>query len=99
MDNTLDALRKLYVALGGDADDVADLVIIPDLINAVASLITTQGIAALPTGTDGQVLTLDSGEWTAANVPSELPAVTATDNGSVLKVVDGEWAVGADATS
>lgn len=99
MDNTLDALRGLYVALGGDADDVANLVIIPDLINAIASLITTQGIAALPTGTDGQVLTLDKGEWTAANVPSELPAVTATDNGSVLKVVEGEWAVGADATS
>lgn len=98
MDNTLDALRKLYVALGGDADDVAGLVIIPDLINAIASLITTQGIAALPTGTDGQVLTLDSGEWTAANVPSELPAVTATENGKVLKVVDGEWAVGTDAT-
>lgn len=99
MDNTLDALRKLYKALGGDADDVANLVIIPDLINAIASLITTNGIAALPTGTDGQVLTLVSGEWTAANAPSELPAVTATENGKVLKVVDGEWAVGTDATS
>ena len=27
-----------------------------------------------------------------------LPAVTADDNGKVLKVVEGEWAVGADAT-
>lgn len=27
-----------------------------------------------------------------------LPAVTADDNGSVLKVVDGAWAVGTDAT-
>lgn len=98
MDNTLDALRKLYKALGGDADDVANLVIIPDLINAIASLITTNGIAALPTGTDGQVLTLVSGEWTAAAVPSELPAVTSTENGKVLKVVDGVWAVGTDAT-
>ena len=98
MDNTLDALRKLYVALGGNSADVANLVIIPDLINAIASIITTNGIATLPTGTNGQVLTLDDGEWTAANVPSELPDVTAADNGSVLKVVDGEWAVGTDAT-
>lgn len=37
MDNTLDALRNLYVAFGGTASDVADLVIIPDLINAIAT--------------------------------------------------------------
>lgn len=78
MDTTVVALRNLYVALGGDADDVANLVIIPDLINAIA----TQAATVV----------------TAANA-SELPAVTATDNGKVLKVVDGEWAVGADATA
>lgn len=38
MDNTLDALRNLYVALGGNAEDVENLVIIPDLINAIAQL-------------------------------------------------------------
>lgn len=74
MDNTLDALRNLYVALGGDADDVANLVIIPDLINAIATLVSSGATA-------------------------ELPAVTASDNGKVLKVVDGEWAVGTDATA
>ena len=78
MDNTIDALRNLYVALGGDAEDVADLVIIPDLINAIA----TQAASIV----------------TAANT-KELPTVTATDNGKVLKVVDGEWAVGEDATA
>lgn len=74
MDNTLDALRNLYVALGGDADNVVNLVIIPDLINAIALLISSGATA-------------------------ELPAVTATDNGKVLKVVEGEWAVGTDATA
>ena len=97
MERTITALRNLYVALGGDLDDVANLVFIPDLINAIADLISTQGIAALPTGTDGQVLTLVSGDWKAADVPDELPPVSATDNGSVLKVIEGVWAVGSDA--
>lgn len=74
MDNTLDALRNLYVALGGDADDVADMVIIPDLLNAIATLISSGATA-------------------------ELPAVTAADNGKVLKVAEGKWAVGTDATA
>ena len=73
MDNTLDALRNLYVAMGGDLEDVENLVIIPDLINAIATLISSGATA-------------------------ELPAVTASDNGKVLKVADGKWAVGTDAT-
>lgn len=78
MDNTLDALRGLFVALGGDADDVANLVIIPDLINAIA----TQAATALSTAG-----------------ASELPEVDAEDNGKVLKVADGKWSVGTDATT
>lgn len=38
MNNTIDALRNLYVALGGEAEDVANIVIIPELIDAIASL-------------------------------------------------------------
>lgn len=78
MDNTLDALRGLYVALGGDADAVANLVVIPDLINAIA----TQAATALATAG-----------------ASELPEVDAEDNGKVLKVADGKWSVGTDATT
>lgn len=95
MDNTLDALRNLYVALGGDADDVADLVITPALINAVAELITaglTEAMPAVTAEDNGKVLTVVSGEWKAAALPSDLPAVTADDNGKILKVVDGAWA-------
>ena len=75
MDNTLDALRGLHVALGGDADDVANLVTIPDLIKVISTQVSTV------VGT------------------KELPEVDADDNGKVLKVVDGEWAVGTDATA
>lgn len=72
MGSTLAALKALYVAFGGDADDVADIVLIPGVINKLATLISSTG------GT--------------------LPAVSATDNGSVLKVADGAWSVGTDNT-
>ena len=75
--NTIDALKALYVALGGDADDVADLVIIPELIAAIAEKVE---------------------DVTAAANTKELPEVSATDNGSVLKVADGKWGIGTDAT-
>lgn len=52
MDNTIVALQNLYVAMGGELTDtyddicdgasVADLVIIPDMINAIAALKTSQ---------------------------------------------------------
>ena len=74
MDNTLDVLRNLYAALGGESGDVENLQTIPDIINAISTQVSTV------VGT------------------KELPEVDADDNGKVLKVVDGEWAVGTDAT-
>lgn len=71
MAQTVDALKALYVALGGSAEDVADVNLIPDMIYAIAT------VAATATA-------------------SELPEVTAADNGKVLKVADGKWAVGTD---
>ena len=71
MDNTIDALRNLYVALGGNIENVQDIVIIPDMINAIA----TQAATVVA----------------AANA-AELPKVTSSDNGKVLKVVSGKWA-------
>ena len=83
MDTTVKALQNLYVAMGGDLtdtyDDIADgaavsnYVTIPDMINAIAALISSGATA-------------------------ELPEVDADDNGKVLKVADGKWSVGTDAT-
>jgi hypothetical protein len=67
MDNNITALQGLYVALGGDADDVANMTTIPELINAIATVAT--GVAG-----------------------ATLPTVSDTDNGKILKVVDGAWA-------
>lgn len=69
--SNVQALKLLYVALGGTATDVADLDQNADVIAAIATLITEGGIT--------------------------LPAVTSSDNGKVLKVVDGEWDLAADA--
>lgn len=71
MTQTVDALKALYVALGGSAEDVADVNLIPDMIIEIAKVAAT------------------------ATAP-ELPKVTASDNGKVLKVADGKWAVGTD---
>lgn len=38
---TVDAIKQLYVALGGSADDVADLSLIPDLILKIADVADT----------------------------------------------------------
>ncbi len=72
MDNTIDALRNLYVALGGSADTVANIVIIPDMINAIATLVSSGATAELPkvSSTDnGKVLTVVSGKWAKAALP------------------------------
>lgn len=78
MNTTVEALKSLYGALGGQLTDtydsiaggiaVSDYVLIPDAIKAISQIV----------------------------IGAELPAVTAEDNGKVLKVVDGKWAVGTD---
>lgn len=73
MDSTVKALKNLYVALGGDVGDVANVSRIPDMIEAVATVAETA-------------------------TAKELPDVTADDNGKVLKVANGKWSVGTDAT-
>lgn len=76
MDNTIIALQNLYVALGGTASDVAEINIIPDMINAIATQAATVVAAAnakeLPSVTasdNDKVLTVVSGKWATAALP------------------------------
>ena len=75
MDTTVEALKALYVALGGSAADVADITIIPDMINAMGplaeALVAAAGEKELPavkTADNDKVLTVVSGKW-AAKLP------------------------------
>lgn len=61
----VEALKALYVAMGGDAADVENLSLNAEIILALANVISGAG--------------------------GLLPAVTASDDGKVLTVVDGKW--------
>lgn len=64
MGDTIKALKALYVALGGDADDVAEIVYIPDMINAIATQAEKiQGLPAVTTSDNGKIMKVVTGEW------------------------------------
>lgn len=66
MDTTVVALKNLYVALGGTDTNVADVVLIPDMINMIAAHIASGATAELPAVTsadNGKVLKVASGKW------------------------------------
>ena len=75
MKTTVDALKDLYVALGGNANDVKNISLIPDMIEKIVVV---------------------AGSVKTAATTNELPAVTAANNGAVLKVADGKWSIGTD---
>lgn len=82
MDN-LSALKALYVAVGGELTDthsgingsvtVANYTLLADVIAAIAAKISAGSMKELPSVTssnDGQVLTVVSGKWKNADLPS-----------------------------
>lgn len=101
MINTIEALQGLYVALGGELSDVANVTTIPEMLTAI-STVAAAAASELPVvkaADNGKVLAVVGGKWTKSAPATELPAVTAADNGKVLKVVNGAWAVGTDETA
>ena len=46
MGANVNALKALYVALGGSADDVANMSLIADVINAIATKVATLSLTA-----------------------------------------------------
>lgn len=73
MNLTVEALKELYIALGGNATNVADITLTPDMIKAIAAHISGGGAAELPTvssANNGEVLTVVEGAWAAAALPT-----------------------------
>ena len=63
----VEALKALYVALGGDAADVENLTLNSEVIAAIATLVGAAGgmLPAVTDADDGKVLTVDDGKWKA----------------------------------
>lgn len=73
MNLTVEALKELYTALGGNATNVADITLTPDMIKEIAAYISAGGAAELPTvssADNGKVLTVVNGKWAAAALPT-----------------------------
>ena len=73
MNLTVEALKELYIALGGDATKFVDTMLIPDMIKEIAAYISEGGAAELPTvssADNGKVLTVVNGAWAAAALPT-----------------------------
>lgn len=80
--SNLDALKALYVAVGGALTDthasinggstVANYVLLADVIAAIAAKITAGSMKELPSvssSDNGKVLTVVSGKWNKAALP------------------------------
>lgn len=48
MKTTVEALKALYVSLGGSADDVENIVLIPDMVEAIAKMQEYANVTVLP---------------------------------------------------
>lgn len=73
----LEQLKAIYVALGGSADDVADLtnnaaVLAQIALQAatVAAAASAVELPAVKAADNGKVLTVVNGKWAAADLPS-----------------------------
>ena len=63
----VEALKALYVAIGGDADDVANVSLTADMIAAIATVLPkdTAYLPEVDATNNGDVLTVKEGKWQA----------------------------------
>lgn len=85
------ALRKLYTAMCGGTTNKKTA---SEIVNAIADTFVGGGgdLPAVTADDNGDVLTVVSGAWAKAALPTEVPAASAAANGKVLGVTDGAYA-------
>ena len=92
-----EALKAVLTALGGNPATLPAGATNADIIAAIATAAATVVGKTLPAASgNGKVLTVVSSAWKAADVPTELPAVTSEQAGQVLTVsAEGKWGAAA----
>lgn len=93
MNTNVEALKALYEALGGDPSEVTEESTIPGMIMQIAGIAgSTVELPKVKNADNGDVLTVVSGKWAKAEIPLELPQVSASNVGMVLQVnAEGKW--------
>ncbi len=90
------ALKDLFLGLGGDSSALADNKDISDYIDDLESAIAGKAAAAAEDIIDdteaGSSTTYSSTKIESLIPADELPEVDSGDNGKILAVVDGAWA-------
>lgn len=90
----VEALKKLYVSLGGSAETVANVSTNEGMIDAISALSVGIELPSVTSADNGDVLTVVDGAWNKTTPSSGLPTVSVLDNGKVLVVLNGEWSAG-----
>ena len=80
MINTIESLQGIYVALGGELTDVANITTIPEMLTAISTVAAAAAreLPAVGKSDNGDVLTVVNGKWTKAAPTSEPFVVTVT---------------------
>lgn len=86
MKQTVDSLKKLFVALGGDAVEVADLTLTPDVINAIAGFVGVKEINVQP---DKASATYPWTDKTPADMQTDLVVADGAITGTLKFIAGG----------
>lgn len=101
---TVDALKALYAALGGTSADVADLTLIPDIINAIASLGSIKAASAMSVDNSGNTTISSAGKIVIApssffEIDDGNNVIKSTAGGGINIISDDGFSVRANADS
>lgn len=106
MKTIVEALQDLYVAMGGSASDVSNMTLNPDVIEQIASLVSsgeTKELPAVTAADNDKVLAVVNGAWDKAEASggggafvvelSGYPIITETTYAEVVAAISAEKTV------